>query len=38
MFGFDMLTAGFQTMVHRGLQTKLVAKAARGNTSLPGMF
>jgi len=25
MFGFDVLAAGFQAMVHRGLQTNLVA-------------
>lgn len=38
MFGFDVLTAGFQTMVHRGLQTNLVAQATRRYASLRGMF
>lgn len=38
MFGFDVLAAGFQAMVHRGLQANLVAQAARRYASLRGMF
>ncbi|WP_186289692.1 hypothetical protein [Methylomonas koyamae] len=38
MFGFDMFPARFQAMVHRSVQTNLVAKAACGNTRLRCMF
>jgi hypothetical protein len=38
MFGFDVLAAGFQAMVHRGLQTNLMTNTARCDTGFSGMF
>jgi hypothetical protein len=37
MFGFDMFTARFQTVVHGGLQANLMAIATSVYTGLHGM-